>query len=90
MGGDEYAKIGIGKSTGTKLISASGNINKPGIYEIELGMKMEEFIYSDEWLGGIPNGKKMKACIPGGSSMPILPNNLVTKTANGEDRLFSL
>jgi NADH-quinone oxidoreductase subunit F len=34
-GGEEYAKIGIGKSTGTKLISASGNINKPGVYEIE-------------------------------------------------------
>jgi NADH-quinone oxidoreductase subunit F len=89
MSGDEYAKIGIGKSTGTKLISASGNIKKPGIYEIELGMKMEDFIYSDEWLGGIPNGKRMKACVAGGSSMPILPANLVCKTAAGEDRLFS-
>jgi len=89
MSGDEYAKIGIGKSTGTKLISASGNIKNPGIYEIELGMKMEEFIYSDEWLGGIPNGKRMKACVAGGSSMPILPANLVCKTAAGEDRLFS-
>jgi NADH-quinone oxidoreductase subunit F len=37
-GGDEYAKIGIGKSTGTKLISAGGHINKPGVYEIELGV----------------------------------------------------
>src|SRR3954462_636438 len=44
MGGDEYAKIGIGKSTGTKLISASGHINKPGVYEIELGLPVEEFI----------------------------------------------
>src|SRR5471032_409043 len=44
MGGEEYAKIGIGKSTGTKLISASGHINKPGVYEIELGVPVEEFI----------------------------------------------
>ncbi|HRH52306.1 MAG TPA: NADH-quinone oxidoreductase subunit F, partial [Chitinophagales bacterium] len=54
-GGDEYAKIGIGKSTGTKLISASGNINKPGVYEIEMGISVEEFIYSDEYCGGIKN-----------------------------------
>jgi len=46
MGGDEYAKIGIGRSTGTKLISASGHINKPGVYEIELGLPVEEFLYS--------------------------------------------
>src|SRR5690242_16326583 len=49
MGGDEYAKIGIGKSTGTKLISASGHINKPGVYEIELGLPVEEFIFSEEY-----------------------------------------
>ena len=41
LGGEEYAKIGIGKSTGTKLISASGHINKPGVYEIELGLPVE-------------------------------------------------
>ncbi|MFN8301249.1 MAG: NADH-quinone oxidoreductase subunit NuoF [Saprospiraceae bacterium] len=88
-GGDEYAKIGIGKSTGTKLISASGNINKPGVYEIELGVSVEEFIYSDEWCGGIKNGKRIKACVPGGSSVPILPHFLITKTANGENRLMT-
>jgi NADH-quinone oxidoreductase subunit F len=88
-GGDEYAKIGIGRSTGTKLISASGNVNKPGVYEIELGLSVEEFIYSDEYLGGIKNGKRLKACVPGGSSVPILPHYLVCKTANGEDRLMS-
>ncbi|MBL7803555.1 MAG: NADH-quinone oxidoreductase subunit NuoF [Saprospiraceae bacterium] len=88
-GGDEYAKIGIGKSTGTKLISASGNINKPGVYEIDLGVSVEEFIYSDEWCGGIKNGKRIKACVPGGSSVPILPHFLITKTANGENRLMT-
>ena len=88
-GGAEYAKIGIGKSTGTKLISACGNLAKPGVYEIELGLSVEEFIYSDEWCGGIANGKKIKACVPGGSSVPILPANLITKTAEGTDRLMS-
>ncbi|MBI4929641.1 MAG: NADH-quinone oxidoreductase subunit NuoF [Bacteroidetes bacterium] len=88
-GGDEYAKIGIGKSTGTKLISASGHINKPGVYEIELGVPVEEFIYSDKYCGGIRNGKKLKAVVAGGSSVPILPTELILKTAKGEPRLMS-
>src|SRR6202007_1871833 len=52
-GGEEYAKIGIGKSTGTKLISACGNINKPGVFEIDMTISVEEFIYSDEYSGVI-------------------------------------
>jgi NADH-quinone oxidoreductase subunit F len=89
MGGEEYAKIGIGKSTGTKLISASGHINKPGVYEIELGVPVEEFIYSDSYCGGMRNGKKLKAVVAGGSSVPILPAELILKTAKGEPRLMS-
>jgi len=89
MGGEEYAKIGIGKSTGTKLISACGNINKPGVYEIDMTISVEDFIYSDEWCGGIAKGKKLKACIPGGSSVPILPANLLLKTIKGEKRLMN-
>ncbi|MFN5359099.1 MAG: NADH-quinone oxidoreductase subunit NuoF [Bacteroidota bacterium] len=88
-GGEEYAKIGVGKSTGTKLISACGNINKPGVYEIDMTISVEEFIYSDEYCGGIANGKRLKACIPGGSSVPILPANLLLKTAKGETRLMN-
>ncbi|RZM26637.1 MAG: NADH oxidoreductase (quinone) subunit F [Pedobacter sp.] len=88
-GGDEYAKIGIGRSTGTKLISASGNLVKPGVYEIELGLSVEEFIYSDEYCGGIANGKRLKATVAGGSSVPVLPANLTLKLANGEPRLMS-
>lgn len=84
--GAEYAKIGVGRSTGTKLISVCGNINKPGVYEIDMTITVEEFIYSDEYCGGIPNGKKLKACIPGGSSVPIVPANLLLKTAAGEPR----
>ncbi|MFN5620864.1 MAG: NADH-quinone oxidoreductase subunit NuoF [Flavobacteriales bacterium] len=88
-GGAAYAAIGVGKSTGTKLISASGHINKPGVYEIELGVPVEEFIYSDEYCGGIRNGKKLKAVVAGGSSVPILPADLILKTANGESRLMT-
>ena len=89
MGGEEYAKFGVGKSTGTKLMSACGNINKPGVYEIDMTISVEEFIYSDEYCGGIANGKRLKACIPGGSSVPILPANLLLKTAKGETRLMN-
>jgi NADH-quinone oxidoreductase subunit F len=89
MGGDAYARIGVGKSTGTKLISACGNINKPGVYEIDMTISVEEFIFSDEYCGGIANGKRLKACIPGGSSVPILPANLLLKTAKGETRMMN-
>lgn len=88
-GGDAYAQTGLGKSTGSKLISASGNLVRPGVYEIEMGITVEEFIYGDDYCRGIANGKKLKACVPGGSSVPILPHYLVTKTAAGEDRLMT-
>ncbi len=88
-GGEEYAKIGVGRSTGTKLISASGHLNQPGVYEIELGLPVEEFIYSDKYCGGIKKGRKLKAVVAGGSSVPILPAELILKLANGEPRLMS-
>lgn len=88
-GGEEYAKIGTPKSAGTKLISACGNINNPGVYEIELGLPVEEFIFSPDYCGGIKDGKKMKAVVAGGSSVPILPSQLILKTVNGEPRVMS-
>jgi NADH-quinone oxidoreductase subunit F len=88
-GGDEYAKLGVGKSTGTKLISACGHLNKPGIYEIELGVPVEEFIYSDEYCGGIWKGRDLKAVVAGGSSVPILPKELILKNIAGENRLIT-
>jgi NADH-quinone oxidoreductase subunit F len=88
-GGDEFAKIGIGKSTGTKLISVSGNVKKTGVYEIELGVPVEEFVMSDEYCGGMQTDHPLKACVPGGSSVPILPAELLFKTAKGEDRLMT-
>ena len=88
-GGEEYAKLGTAGSNGTKLISACGNIVRGGVYEIEMGITVEDFIYGDEWCRGIANNKKLKALVPGGSSVPILPAHLITKTAAGEDRLMS-
>ena len=88
-GGEKYTLIGLGRSTGTKLISACGNINKPGVYEIELGVSVRDFIYSGKYCGGIKNNKELKAVIAGGSSVPILPKELILKTASGEDRLMT-
>jgi len=69
-GGEAYALRGTPKNGGTRLLCISGHVNKPGIYEIPLGMNMRKFI--DEVAGGVPGGKKVKAVIPGGSSCPLL------------------
>jgi len=87
--GEDYSKIGLGRSTGTKLFSVSGHVKKPGVYEIEMGMTVEEFMNSDEYCGGMVDERPLKALIPGGSSVPILPQHLIFKTANGEDRLMT-
>jgi NADH-quinone oxidoreductase subunit F len=70
LGGGEYAKIGTETSTGTKLISISGDVKRPGNYEIELGIPSREIIY--DLAGGPPSGKKVKFWFPGGSSSPVL------------------
>ena len=88
-GGEAYAAMGIGRSTGTKLISASGHINKPGVYEIPLGITVEDFIYADEWCGGVRAGHQLKAVVAGGSSVPILPAHLALNTLAGEKRLMT-
>jgi NADH-quinone oxidoreductase subunit F len=69
-GGETYANRGTPKNGGTRLLCVGGHVNKPGIYEIPLGMNMKLFI--DEVAGGIRNGKKLKAVVPGGSSCPLL------------------
>jgi NADH-quinone oxidoreductase subunit F len=89
MGGEAYSKVGRGKSTGTKLISACGSINNPGVYEIEMGLPVEDFIYNPEYCGGIARDRYLKAVIPGGSSVPILPAELILNTAKGEKRLLT-
>ncbi|WP_435355755.1 NADH-quinone oxidoreductase subunit NuoF [Emticicia sp. SJ17W-69] len=88
-GGEAYAAVGIGKSTGTKLISASGHIKNPGVYEINLGLSCDEFLNSDEYCGGVRAGHQLKAVVAGGSSVPIVPGALFLKNIKGEDRLMS-
>src|SRR4051794_168209 len=70
LGGAEYAKIGPPDSTGTRVFSLSGNVANGGNFELENGTTLRELIY--EHGGGIPGGRKLKAIIPGGSSVPVL------------------
>jgi len=69
-GGDAYHAIGTEKSTGTKLISISGHVCKPGVYEVDLGYPFMDFLNKD--CGGVLGSRKLKAVIPGGSSTPVL------------------
>jgi NADH-quinone oxidoreductase subunit F len=70
MGGEEFARLGREKSGGTRLFSLSGHVNRPGLYELPLGIPLREIIY--EYGGGIKNNNRLKAVIPGGSSSPVL------------------
>src|SRR5690242_9804400 len=70
LGAEEFKKIGVESSPGTAIFSISGNVVRPGNYELELGTPMRELIY--DWAGGIPDGRELKAVIPGGSSVPAL------------------
>jgi NADH-quinone oxidoreductase subunit F len=72
-GGEWYRKMSRPdnpKSTGTKLWSVCGNVMRPGNYEVEMGFPFKEFLY--DLCGGPPDGRKFKAVIPGGSSVPII------------------
>jgi NADH-quinone oxidoreductase subunit F len=70
MGAEEYARIGVQNSTGTKLVSVSGHVMRPGNYEIELGIPTRELIY--DLAGGPGPGRRVKFFFPGGSSSPVL------------------
>lgn len=70
-GAEKYASLGTEKSKGTKLVSVSGHVKKPGNYEVVLGTPIREIIY--DIAGGIRDDNKLKAFIPGGSSVPMLP-----------------
>ena len=69
-GGATFAKLGMGKSGGTRVLSVSGHVNKPGVYELPMGITFRQLI--DEHCGGMLGGRKLKGVVPGGSSMPVL------------------
>ena len=71
-GADWYAKVGPDKNTGPKLYCISGHVEKPGVYESSMDVSLRDLIYDPKFAGGIRDGRKLKAVIPGGSSVPVL------------------
>ncbi|MGD2119807.1 MAG: NADH-quinone oxidoreductase subunit NuoF [Chromatiales bacterium] len=69
-GADWFKSLGVENSGGSKLFSVSGNVNKPGNFEVPMGMPFAELL---EMAGGVTTGRKLKAVIPGGSSAPVIP-----------------
>jgi len=73
MGGAEFAKLGTPNNTGTRIVSLSGQVKRPGYYEIEVGKAtLGQLIHDPEFGGGLLDGRKLKAVIPGGSSSKVL------------------
>jgi NADH-quinone oxidoreductase subunit F len=73
-GGDKFLELGKPNNGGTKLFSVSGHVNKPGNYEVPLGTPFPQLL---EMAGGMRGGRKLKAVIPGGSSAPVLPAQMM-------------
>ena len=74
LGGAEwYANLGPPKNGGTRLFCLSGHLKRPGVYELPMGYNLRKMIY--EVAGGIPNGRALKAVVPGGSSTPVLKSD---------------
>jgi NADH-quinone oxidoreductase subunit F len=69
-GGAAFAALGTPKNGGTRLFCISGHVNRPGVYELPMGFNLLRMI--EEVAGGVRDGKKLKAVIPGGSSCPVL------------------
>ncbi len=87
-GADAYRAYGTDASPGTLLFSISGNITNPGVYEAEFGVNMLEYI--ETMGGGVKNGKKLKAVIPGGASTPVLPASMLKDAKLDYESLKSL
>jgi len=91
MGGEEFSKIGTDSSKGTKLVCLSGNVVKPGLYEVPLGTTIRSII--DDLGGGVPNNREIKMVQLGGASGPVIPKSMLdlklcVKEMNGNDLSF--
>ena len=73
-GGNKFLELGKPNNGGTKLFSVSGHVNNPGNFEVPMGTPFKKLL---EMAGGMRGGRKLKACIPGGSSMPVLPGEIM-------------
>jgi NADH-quinone oxidoreductase subunit F len=76
-GGGAFLDLGKPNNGGTKVFSVSGHVERPGNYEVRLGTPFAKLL---EMAGGMRGGRKLKACIPGGSSMPVLPGDVMMQT----------
>jgi len=83
-GGQWFLELGKPNNGGTKLFSVSGHVNKPGNFEVPLGIPFAELL---EMAGGMRDGRKLKAVIPGGSSVPVLPAEIIMDTDMDYDSL---
>jgi len=88
IGAEAYSKIGAEGHAGTLLYGVSGHVNKPGVYELETGRLLTEII--NDVCGGVPNNKRVKAIIPGGSSMPPLRGDEIEGVRMDEESLKKL
>lgn len=84
--GDWFLKLGKPNNGGEKLFSVSGHVNKPGNYEVPLGTPFAELL---EMAGGVSNGNKLKAVIPGGSSTPVVPAEIMMQTNMDYDSIVA-
>jgi NADH-quinone oxidoreductase subunit F len=71
-GPEWFAALGPEKNGGPKLYCVSGHVRNPGVFEASMNISLRELVEGDKYAGGVPNGRKLKAVIPGGSSVPIL------------------
>lgn len=88
IGAENYAKLGAEGHAGTLLYGVSGHVNKPGVYELETGILLTDLIY--DVCGGVPGNRKVKAVIPGGSSMPPLRGDEIEGVRMDEESLKPL
>lgn len=85
-GAQWFLDLGVPKNGGAKIFSVSGHVNKPGNFEIPLGTPFAKLL---EMAGGVTQGRKLKCVIPGGSSMPILPAEIIMNTNMDFDSLMA-
>lgn len=83
-GGEAYLEAGKANNGGTKIFSVSGHVNKPGNYEIPLGASFSSLL---EMAGGMRGGRRLKACIPGGSSSPVIPGDVMMQCTMDYDSI---
>lgn len=83
-GAEWFSSIGVENSGGTKIYSVSGHVNRPGNYEVPMGMPFRDLL---EMAGGVRDGRALKAVIPGGSSVPVVPADAIMECTMDYDGL---